>query len=35
VSASGTIGLHEWPRSTLVPSTQLLSTGPSRAPPHS
>lgn len=34
VSASVTIGLHEWPHSTLVPSTQLLTTGPSRAPPH-
>jgi hypothetical protein len=34
VSASVTIGLHEWPTSTLVLSTQLLSIGPSRAPPH-
>jgi hypothetical protein len=35
VSSTVTIGLHEWPSSTLVLSTQLSSTGPSRAPPHS
>jgi hypothetical protein len=35
VSASVTIGLHEWPSSAPLLSTQLLSSCPSRAPPQS
>jgi hypothetical protein len=35
VSTSVTIGPHEWPTSTPLLSTQLLSSCPSRAPPQS
>jgi hypothetical protein len=35
VSASVTIGHHEWPNSAPLLSTQLLSSSPSRAPPQS
>jgi hypothetical protein len=35
LSSSVTIGLHEWPHSALLLSTQLLSSSSSRAPPQS